>query len=91
MKTLIDIKKYNYINTMLWENDIIISSSYNNNYYFSSELNDVILEQCNDDDFFIYYRIDKNTGKKIHIGNYENGLSIFLSDTDLVELNDDIW
>lgn len=95
MKSLIDIKKYRYINNMVWgeNNDIILISSYNNNYYFSKQLNDVILEQCNDDNFFMYYRINYITGEKYHIGNYisDDGFGIFLVDADIVELHDDIW
>jgi hypothetical protein len=52
------------------------------------------MEICNDDNFYSYYKINKNTGEKLFIGNYEdygNYFGIFNINADIVELHDDIW
>lgn len=95
MRSLIHINEYKHVDNIVFsDNNISFSSAYNINYYFSKHLNDLIMEICNDDNFYSYYRINKNTGEKLFIGNYEdygNYFGIFNINADIVELHDDIW
>lgn len=65
----------NSINTDLYK-WIPDDSCYNHNIYYSKELDDIILEECDDDNFFSYYRMIENSQYQ-HLGNIVSDEGIF--------------
>ena len=62
--------------------DRCLNSCYNHNYYVNEITGDVILEECDDDNFFDYYRINPD-GTETYLGGIPCVSGIF-GDGDLL-------
>ena len=86
MEIEIDVTKYSHVNKIFWGEEL--ESVYNHNYYYSEELGDVILEECDDFDYFKYYRLDGYSTK--FLGEYYGFYGIFEDEDGIVKLNNGI-
>lgn len=105
MITSILPSNYKYVDSISI-GDFFKSSSYNHNYYINiDDESDIILEECDDADWFDYYRVigfheDEWKGKihvfedHIYLGGLYSQIGIFSEFSDkskAIELNSDIY